>query len=191
MGIGVLIFDYRGFGLSEGRPTERGTYEDADAAWRYLIETRGERPERVVLFGRSLGGAVAIELARRLMNRPTEPGKPGVAGSVPQPAALVVESTFTSILDIGRVHYPFLPIRLLVTYRYASIEKVGHISCPKLFMHGRDDTLIPLSNGRKLFEAAAEPKRFIETPGEHNEAGFTYSPEFTDRLRAFLEECQK
>ncbi len=191
MGFSIMIFDYSGFGLSEGRPTERGTYEDADAAWRYLIETKREPPERVVLFGRSLGGAVAIELAKRLMNLPTGPGKSGVAGAVPQPAGLAVESTFTSLLDIGRVHYPFLPIRLLLTYRYASIEKVGNISCPKLFMHGRDDTVIPLSNGRKLFEAAAEPKQFIETPGEHNEAGFTYSPEFTDRLQAFLEECQK
>ncbi len=174
MGISVLIFDYRGFGLSDGRPTERGTYEDADAAWRYLIETRREPPERVVLFGRSLGGAVAIELARRHT-----------------PGGLAVKSTFTSLLDIGRVHYRFLPIRFLLTYRYASIEKVGELTCPKLFMHGRDDTLIPPSNGRKLFDAAADPKKFIETPGEHNEAGFTYSPEFTDRLRAFLEECQK
>ncbi len=174
MGKSVLIFDYRGFGLSEGRPSEKGTYEDAEAAWRYLIETRDESPDRVVLFGRSLGGAVAIELARRHT-----------------PAALVVESTFTSVVDIGRAHYPFLPVRFLVTYRYASIEKVGQITCPKLFIHGRDDTLIPLSNGRKLFDAAAEPKQFIETPGEHNESGFTYSPMFTERLQAFLTECQK
>ncbi len=182
MALSVLIFDYRGFGRSEGRPSEQGTYEDAEAAWRYLIETRGESPGRVVLFGRSLGGAVAIELAYRYAcgERERENG----------PAALVVESTFTNLVDIGRLHYRFLPVRLLLSYRYASIEKVPAIKCPKLFFHGRDDTLIPFANGRKLFEAAAEPKQFIETPGQHNEAGFTYSREFTDRLRGFLEECR-
>ena len=171
IGLNVLIFDYRGFGRSEGRPTEQGTYADAQAAWRYLAETRGELPGRVVLFGRSLGGAVAIELA----NQHT-------------PAALVVESTFASLIDVGRLHYPFLPVRLLLSYRYESIDKVSQITCPKLFLHGTDDTLIPLSNSRKLFDAAIEPKRFIETPGGHNEAGFTYSPDFTNRLATFIDE---
>lgn len=187
MGLSVLIFDYRGFGRSEGRPSEEGTYQDAEAAWRYLIETRGEKPGRVVLFGRSLGGAVAIELARRHAENGRRAGQPLQEGG---PAALVVESTFTNLVDIGRLHYRFLPVRLLLSYRYASIEKVSEINCPKLFFHGRDDTLIPLANGRKLFDAAAEPKQFIETPGEHNEAGFAYSREFTERLKGFLTECR-
>jgi len=170
MGVNVLIFDYRGYGRSEGRPTEDGTYEDAEAAWRYLVEDRGERPERIVLFGESLGGAVVIELARRH-----------------RPGALVVESTFTSLVDVGRLHYPLLPVRLLLRYRYDSIGVVGRIDCPKLFIHGRDDTLVPIGNARKLFEAAAEPKQFLETPGDHNEAGFTYSPEYGERLAAFLD----
>ncbi len=178
MGLNVVIFDYRGFGRSEGRPSEQGTYEDAEAAWRYLIETRGESPRRVILFGRSLGGAVAIELATRVEQTP----------SSIHPTALVVESTFTSLVDIGRLHFPFLPVRLLLTYRYESIDKVPRITCPKLFFHGKDDTLIPFVNGRKLFDAAAEPKRFVETPGGHNEAGFTYSPDFTDRLAMFIDE---
>jgi len=172
MGVNVLIFDYRGYGRSEGRPTEDGTYQDAEAAWRYLTETRGEPPERIVLFGESLGGAVAIELARRH-----------------RPGALVVESTFTSLVDVGRLHYPLLPVRWLLTYRYESIKKVSDITCPKLFIHGRDDTLVPMANARKLFEAAAEPKQFLETPGDHNEAGFTYSPEYTQRLAAFLDKA--
>lgn len=171
MGVNVLAFDYRGFGRSKGKPSETGTYKDAEAAWRYLVEARGESPQRVVLFGRSLGGAVAIELASRH-----------------RPAALVVESTFTSLVDIGRLHYPLLPVRLLLTYRYDSAARVPHITCPKLFMHGREDELIPIANGRALFDVAAEPKQFIETPGGHSEAGFTYSPEFTDRLAVFLDE---
>jgi fermentation-respiration switch protein FrsA (DUF1100 family) len=170
MGMNVLIFDYRGYGRSEGRPTESGTYEDAAAAWRYLTENRGQSPERIVLFGESLGGAVAIETARRY-----------------RPAALVVESTFTSLVDVGRLHYPLLPVRLLLRYRYDSIDKVGAITCPKLFIHGRDDTLVPLDNARRLFEAAAKPKQFLETPGDHNEAGFTYAPEYTQRLAVFLD----
>ena len=171
MGYNVLIFDYRGYGRSEGKPTEQGTYHDAQAAWRYLVETRGELPGRVILFGRSLGGAVAIELATR-----SEPG------------ALVVESTFSSLIDVGKLHYPFLPVRLLLRYRYESIDKVASITCPKLFIHSTDDHLVPLDNARRLFEAAASPKMFIETPGGHNSGGYTYSPAYTDKLQAFLDE---
>lgn len=180
MGLNVLIFDYRGYGRSEGKPSEAGTYEDAEAAWRYLTETRGEAPNRVVLFGRSLGGAVAIELASR---RSLEPH---YGPEKPVPAALVVESTFTSLVDVGQLHYRWLPVRLLLTYRYDSIGKVPQIMCPKLFVHGRDDELIPITMGRRLYEAAAEPKQFLQTPGGHNEGGFTFSPAFTDRLNAFL-----
>lgn len=171
MRLGVLLLDYRGFGLSDGKPTEQGTYADAEAAWQYLTADRGEPPERIVIMGRSLGGAIAIELAGRHT-----------------PAALVVESTFTSIVDIGRRMLPILPVRWMVRYKYESIDKVDRITCPKLFFHARNDTLIPLSNGRRLFAAAAEPKRFIETPGAHNTGGFTYSRDYIRQLEAFLNE---
>lgn len=171
----VFIIDYRGFGLSAGSPSEKGTYLDAQAAWAYLTQTRGEPPHRIALFGRSLGGAVAIDLASRL-------GKDG-------PAALVVESTFTTLGDVGQRHYRFLPIRWLITHRYDSIDKVGRISCPKLFLHGTDDELIPIADARRLFEAASPPKRFIETPGTHNSSGITYSSEYSARLAAFLHEA--
>ena len=167
----VLIFDYRGYGRSEGRPGENGTYLDADAAWEYLIETRAEPPERVVVFGRSLGGAVAIELARRH-----------------RPAALVVESTFTSLNVIAGGHYPFLPTKLLLFHRYDSIDKVPAITCPKLFLHGTDDQLIPIADARRLYEAAAMPKRFIETPGGHNSSGFTYRDEYARQTAAFIDK---
>lgn len=204
MGVNVLIFDYRGYGRSEGKPSEKGTYEDAETAWRYLTETRGESPDRIVIFGRSLGGAVAIELAKRQSTGKERAAGESQAAGVPAstignastagvpagsgPAALVVESTFTDLLDIGRLHYRFLPVRFLLTYRYASIEKVADITCPKLFFHGEADTLIPFANGRKLFAAAAEPKRFVATPGDHNDGGFAYSPEYTDQLAKFVAE---
>ena len=171
LGVNVLIFDYRGYGESDGKPTENGTYADAEAAWRYLANTRSEPAERIVIFGRSLGGAVAIELAGRHT-----------------PAALIVESSFTSITDVGRLHYPLLPVRWLVTYRYASVEKVPHLTCRKLFLHGQEDELIPLTMGLRLFDAAADPKQFIETPGGHNESGFLYSPAHTARLGEFLSD---
>ena len=168
----MLAFDYRGYGNSEGSPSEEGTYADADAAWRYLTRGRGIPPERIVLFGRSLGGAVAIEMATRHT-----------------PGALVVESTFTNLHDIGRLHYPLLPVKWLLSYRYDSLAKVGTITCPKLFAHGREDTLIPFANGRTLFDAAAEPKTLIETPGDHNNSGISYAPEYAERFRSFLLEA--
>jgi len=168
-GLNVFVFDYRGYGRSTGSPSEAGTYADAEAAWRHVTGDRGIPPARVVLFGRSLGGAVAIELATRHT-----------------PGALVVESTFTNLVDVGRLHYPLLPVKWLVTYRYDSIAKVGAITCPKLFVHGQTDTLIPLAIGRRLFDAAAQPKTFLETPGDHNNSGITYAPEYAERFRAFL-----
>ena len=171
-GYNVLLFDYRGYGRSEGRPTEEGTYRDAEAAWEFLVNDKGQSTDRIVVFGRSLGGAVAIELAKRRT-----------------PAALVVESSFTNLLDIGRLHYPLLPVRWLLSYRYDSLGKVPHILCPKLFIHGVEDSLVPLTNGRTLFAAAAEPKEFLETPGGHNTGGFIQSPTFTARLTDFLDRA--
>jgi uncharacterized protein len=172
IGYATLIIDYRGYGESEGKPSEEGLYMDAEAAWRYLVDDRGIAADRVVLFGRSLGGAVAIELAKR--------HKPG---------ALVVESTFTSLVDVARHHYRLLPVNLLLRHRYESITKVPNITCPKLFLHGSEDDLIPIELGKRLFEAAAEPKEFVATPGGHNEAGFSYSFEFLQQLADFLDRA--
>ena len=169
LGYSTLAFDYRGYGRSDGTPDEDGTYRDAEAAWRYLVQTRGVAPEDIVLFGRSLGGAVAIELATRH-----------------RPRALVVESTFTSLVAIGKSEYPFLPVTLLCTNRYESIKKVPGILCPKLFIHSTGDEIVPFEQGQRLFAAAAEPKRFLETPGGHNSGGFEYNPKYTQRLGQWL-----
>ncbi len=172
LGYSVLIPDYRGYGRSTGKPSETGLYRDSEAAWRYLVETRAEPANRIALLGRSLGGAVAVELASRHT-----------------PAALVVESTFTSLTAVGKHHYPLLPVGLLLRERYDSISRIGKVKCPKLFLHGRDDDLIPIALGRSLFDTASQPKRFIETPGGHNEAGFAYSSEYTRELGAFLDDA--
>ncbi len=170
LGLNTLIVDYRGYGESEGAPSEKGLYADAEAAWQYVVDEKGESPDRIVLVGRSLGGAVAIELASR--------HTPGV---------LIVESTFTSLVDVAKEHFPFLPTSLLLRHRFPSINRIGKIDCPKLILHGRDDTLIPIEIGRTLFEAASEPKAFIETPGEHNNSGFTHTDAFTRKVNEFLD----
>jgi len=159
IGLDVLIFDYRGYGSSEGSPGEKGTYLDAEAAWRYLVEEKGTPPEEIVLFGRSLGSAVAAEIALKH------------GGGL-----FISESGFTSIPELGASLYPFLPVKLLARYSYDTLRKVQHITLPKLFIHSPDDEIIPYRQGRMLFERAAEPKRFLEIRGGHNE-GFILSGE--------------
>lgn len=168
--VNVLIVDYRGYGKSGGHPSERGTYLDADAAWEYLTVARGLPAASIVVMGESLGGAVAIDLAARQ-----------------RAGALVVQSTFTRMADVASIHYPFLPVRWLLRHDYDSVSKVGRIGCSKLFIHATGDTLIPLSIGKALFDAAAEPKQFMTTPGDHNEGGFLYAREYAEQLRVFLD----
>ena len=170
LGYNVLIVDYRGYGNSEGSPGETGTYLDAQAAWQHLTQSRGLSARSIVIVGESIGGAVAIDLAHRV-----------------SPGAFVVQSSFTRLSDIAALHYPFLPVRWMLRHRYDSIDKVGEITCPKLFFHGAEDLLIPLANGKALFEAAANPKEFVVTPGEHNDGGFMYADAYAAKLREFID----
>ena len=169
LGYDVFIFDYRGYGQSAGKPREAGIYLDAEAALRHLTDERSQALDRIAYCGRSLGGAVAIELATRHT-----------------PGALIVESTFTKLADVGKIHYPWLPVSIILGDAYDSVARIGDVRCPKLFLHGADDQLIPIALGRTLYEAASEPKRFVETPGGHNEGGFTYSPSYAAMVGAFL-----
>jgi fermentation-respiration switch protein FrsA (DUF1100 family) len=140
----VFALDYRGYGRSQGKPSEAGLYQDATAAWDFLTVTHQIAPSRIVLFGESLGGAVAIDLALRV------------------PAAgLIVQSSFTSIPDMAALTLPLLPRRWICT-QMRSLEKISGIRCPKLFIHSHADRLIPYRMGRQLFEAAPEPKQFLE-----------------------------
>lgn len=153
MGFEVVIFDYRGFGQSEGVATEDGTYLDASAMWEWVVGDLSRAPQSVVLCGRSLGGAIAIELASRVSAR-----------------ALVIESSFTSLADIGSEAYPWAPVRFLSRIRYASAENIRRALCPVMIVHGTEDPVTPIHHGRRLFEAANQPKIFHEIPGGHDAA---------------------
>jgi hypothetical protein len=153
IGLNLFAFDYRGFGNSEGEPTELGLYDDAVASYRFLTDSLNVPPDRIIIFGHSLGSGVATELATRVTA-----------------AALVVEGGFTSVPDRGQELYPFLPVKLIATERFESIAKVGRITIPKLYLHSPSDDVIPLSHGERVFAAAAEPKRFVKVAGGHMHA---------------------
>ncbi len=159
LGHDFFLFDYRGYGKSQGKPSEKGTYLDAEAAWDYLTRERGIDPGRIVLFGRSLGGSIAAHLAQSR-----------------SPQALIVESSFTSVTDMGADIYPFLPVRLLARFKYSTADYLKKVTCPVLISHSKDDEMISVKHGRKLFEAANDPKEFLEFAGSHNE-GFIASKE--------------
>ncbi len=169
LGLSVLIFDYRGYGKSEGRPGEAKTYEDGRAAWEYLVRQEGFRPDEIFLFGRSLGGSVAIRLATDV-----------------EPAGLVVESCFPSITEMGVRVYPWLPVRILSRIRYDSESRVSTLTCDKLFIHSRQDDVVPFDMGRRLYEMASEPKRFLEISGDHNSGFLTSGRTYTEGLWDFF-----
>jgi fermentation-respiration switch protein FrsA (DUF1100 family) len=169
LGLAVLIFDYRGYGASDGQISEQGTYLDAKAAWRYLIEQRRVPPENVVLFGRSLGAAVAAHLT-------TEH----------RPKALIMESGFTSVPDFAASHFWMYPVRWLVRFRYDTLEYLRGVDCPVLIIHSRDDEIIPFRHGRELFAGAKEPKAFLEIRGGHNDGFLVSGRDYRNGLDAFL-----
>jgi uncharacterized protein len=185
LGASVLIIDYRGYGRSEGKPSEEGTYRDAQAAYEYLtgktqlreaaLPQRGSsppgaphlEPRSIVVYGESIGSAVAVDLASKF----------AVGG-------VVLEEPFTSIGDVGQEKFPFLPIRLLARTKYDSLSKIGRINAPLLMFHSRDDEYFSIRHAERLLAAAREPKRFVELHGSHNDA-FSVS---ADTCRAALKE---
>ena len=171
LGLSVLIIDYRGYGRSEGTPSERGTRRDARAAWAYLVTERGAEPETIVLFGRSLGAAVAAELARDVA-----------------PGALILESAFTSVPDIAQEAYWFLPARWLSRFEYATAEYVKDTAAPVLVIHSEDDEIIPFHHGRAVFEAANEPKQLLVLRGGHNTGFLVSGSSYRQGIDRFLAE---
>jgi hypothetical protein len=168
----VLIFDYRGYGRSEGEPTEKGTYRDAEAAWRYLTEQRGIPARNILFFGRSLGAAIAARMASRK-----------------EAIGLILESAFTSVPDMAANLYPFLPARWLARFRYDTRAYLGSVSAPVLVVHSREDEIIPFENGRKLFTAAKGPKQFLELHGGHNEGFLVNLDTYQEGLDEFIQSC--
>lgn len=169
LGVGVFMFDYRGYGRSEGKPSEAGLYADARAAFEATQMHAGVRADEVVVFGQSLGAAVAVELATAHPVR-----------------GVVLEAAFTSIPDMARHHYAFLPVRPFLKTRFDSEARIAHIDAPLLMIHGADDDIVPLDMGRELFAAAAEPKEFSLVEGAgHNDVYLTTDDIST--LRGFLD----
>lgn len=169
LGLNTFIIDYRGYGQSEGRPSETGTYLDAAAAWRYLVEERQIPPDEIIIFGRSLGGAVAAWLAWQQ-----------------SPGALILESTFTSAPDVASQAYPFLPVRQLARIDYNTLKRVPEIKAPLLIIHSPDDNVIPYDHSQRLFAAANEPKEFLTIRGGHNDGFLISAPAYEAKVAAFV-----
>ncbi|MDP2883592.1 MAG: alpha/beta hydrolase [Ignavibacteria bacterium] len=166
----VLMYDYRGYGRSEGTPGEVGIYKDGRAFFDYASNLPEVNPQRIILWGTSLGGAVAIDVATQRAA-----------------AGLILESTFTSGKDVARILYPFLPVHFFLRSKFNSIEKIRTLNIPTLIMHGEHDSIIPLGLGRKLFNAANEPKQFYEIPGaDHNDTFFVGGDEYFNRIDQFV-----
>jgi hypothetical protein len=171
MGLGVLLFDYRGYGGNPGHPTEEGLAADARAALGYLAGRPEVDPERVIYFGESLGAAVALRLATE---RP--------------PAALVLRSPFASLAEVGRRHYPVLPVSLLLRDRYDSAALAGRLDAPLLVVAGGRDQIVPAGHSRRLFDAAPQPKRLVVLDGaDHNDDELLAGPRLLAELRTFLD----
>jgi fermentation-respiration switch protein FrsA (DUF1100 family) len=169
--LNVFIFDYRGYGKSSGSPSEKGTYLDALAAYEYLKTRDDVDNEKIIVHGKSLGAAITIDLATRV-----------------KPRAIISESAFTSVADIGQEIYPFLPMKLINTIKYDNLSKIDKLDIPKLMIHSREDEIIPFHHGQKLFEKAAGPKEFYQMKGSHNEGILVYRDEYLERLDKFLRE---
>lgn len=169
LGLSIFIFDYRGYGKSEGKPDEKGTYADAEAAMKWIVENKNILHEDVIIFGRSLGGAVAAWLAKKCT-----------------PRALILESAFTSVPDMGSKIYPWLPVRLMSRFSYSTIDYIRDVNSPVLIIHSPDDMLVPFSQGKRLFEAAHEPREFMEIAGDHNNGFLLSGSHYHEGLNAFI-----
>lgn len=176
LGFSVLVFDYRGYGQSNGEfPTEKKVYEDTDTIWDYLVNERGIAPEQIVVYGHSLGGAIAIELATKH----------------PEISHLIIEGSFTSLRRMSDYRYPvlkILPVDLLLQHQFNSLEKVPHLKMPILFIHGQQDTGVPFFMSEELFAAAPEPKQlWLFPPGEHNTLASLAGEEYFKTVREFVD----
>lgn len=169
LGFSVLIIDYRGYGKSTGKPSEEGTYIDAETAWHFLTNEKMIKSDDIIIFGRSLGGAVATWLADKYPS-----------------AALIIESCFTSIADIGKHYYPYLPTSLLARIKYPSIDRISEVKAPVLIIHSAYDEIIPYKFGKQLFEHASEPKTFLDIVGGHNDGFLISGNKYSDGIDRFI-----
>lgn len=174
LGLNVLIIDYQGYGESEGTPGEQAMYDDGRAAFDYLVNERKFRKENIVIFGRSLGGAVAVRIAAEK-----------------QPGAVILESTFASVPDVASYYFPVLSKIIVSRYRFNSVAQVKKVHCPLLVLHSKQDDVIPYMSGVKLYNAANNPRLFVQLVGDHNTGFMQSQPAYEDVLASFLEESKK
>jgi len=176
LGLNCFIFDYRGYGNSEGKPTEPGTYLDAQAAYKWLTEEKKVPRKEIIMFGRSLGGTIAAQLASKAEAR-----------------GLIIESAFTSYVDIGRKFYPYMPVRWFARFSYRTTDYIKKVKIPVMIIHSRNDEVVPFEFGLELYEAANEPKELVEIFGSHNDgflvSGEIYKKAWTKWLK-FLREYE-
>ena len=168
MGLNILIIDYRGYGKSQGQPSEAGIYKDAVAAYDYLLTRQDIDRSRIIGYGESLGGAVAVDL-----------------GTKRNLAALIIDSSFTNAADMAKTIYPFIPSFLLGT-KLDSAAKVRAVTIPKLFIHSRADEIVPFRLGERLYQAAAQPKEFLELSGGHNDTPVDAQEKMAREIVTFL-----
>jgi len=171
IGVNILVFDYQGYGKSTGIPNEQHTYSDALAMWNYLTQEKKVPTDKLIVMGRSLGGGVAAWLA-----------------SQKKVAGLILEATFTSFKDVAKQTYPFLPVSMLLKFKYPTNKFVQHLTVPVLIAHSRDDELIPFKMGQRLYEKSPEPKSFLELKGPHSGAFLEAGKTYTKAMKRFIEE---
>jgi hypothetical protein len=172
IGLSVLIYDYRGYGRSQGTISEQGLYLDAEAAYGFAGRAAARDGLKLIVFGRSLGGVAAVHMA--------------ATGDC---AGVILESTFSNLGDMARIHFPLPLIHKQLTHHFDSISKIQHVTTPLLFFHGDRDTIVPIELGRKLFEAAAQPKEFVTLRGAgHNDTYLVQESLYFDKIAAFVQE---
>ena len=170
LGLDVFIFDYRGYGKSSGRPSEKGFYRDMQAAYNYLVSEKNIQPERIIPYGESLGGPVAVDLASRKKVR-----------------ALITESAFSSTVDMARALYPLFPA-FFISAKFDSVSRIKGLNIPKLIIHSKNDDIVPFAQSVKLFKAAPEPKKHLVLVGSHNSCYMDSRHEYVKGISEFLEK---
>lgn len=168
LGLNIFIFDYRGYGKSEGMPSEAGLYKDIDAAYKYLNEKRNISKGNIILYGESLGGPIAVNLATKS-----------------EVEALITEGAFTSTKDMAKMYYPLMP-HFIMQNKLDSLSKIKNIKCQKLIIHSLDDEIVPFRLGEELFKAASPPKKFLKIRGSHNTCFLDSQREFTEGIKSFV-----
>lgn len=170
LNLNIFIFDYRGYGKSKGTPSEEGIYEDVLAAYKYLVNVKNIPPSKIIVYGKSLGSAPAVDLASKFDVR-----------------AVIIDSGFTSARDLGKVFYPFIP-SFMISVKFDNINKIKKIDVPKLFIHSHNDNVVPFRLGKKLFDIAPLPKKFVVLRGSHNDSLFVSESEAKEAIRSFVDE---